>query len=88
MKLHLTINSTKIFITIYVLIALANVAFLILLYQFVNEAVYRSIFVDTGFIESQSIKTGNDLNAGKIQSVADQIDAKEGLSALNIKNVF
>jgi hypothetical protein len=88
MKLRFKIDSKKIFIAIYILIILANVGIAFLLYQFINEAVYRSIFVDAGFIESQSIKVGNDLNAVKIQSVADQIDAKESRSALNIKNVF
>jgi hypothetical protein len=88
MKLQLKINSAKIFIIIYVLIGLANVAVVFLLYQFINNSVYRSIFVDQSFIESQSIKAGNDLNVGKIKNVADQIDAKEKRTAQNIKNVF
>lgn len=88
MKFNLKIDSKKIFLTIYILIALVNVAIIFMLCQFINDAVYHSIFVDENFIESQSIKAGNDLNTKKIQNVADQIDAKGLRATLNIKNVF
>jgi hypothetical protein len=85
----LKINSKLIFKMVYVLIAIVNLLCLILLFQFIKNNVYGSVFVDQSYLDAQKIKTGGDLDLNKFNAVVSALEQKQQKKSVdNIKNLF
>jgi hypothetical protein len=83
------INSKQIFKMIYLVIAIINLVCLILLFQFVKNNVYGSVYVDQTYLDAQKIKTGGDLDLNKFNSVVSALEQKQQKKSVdNIKNLF
>jgi hypothetical protein len=89
MNLKIKISNRKIFFSIYIVIFITNLSALILLAQFIKNFVYGSIVVDPNFIQSQQLKTGNNLDTNKFDAIIKVIESKQGRKEnSNIKNIF
>lgn len=91
MKLKIKLNSKDLFRIIYLLFVIANIVILVLLFRFLKEYVYGSVFVDETFLQNQTIKVNNDLDLDKFDKVVNDIEKRQtrgGQQVEPIRNPF
>lgn len=90
MNFKFNLSARSIFKIIYLTILVVNLVFIIIVYNFIKNFVYGSVFVDQNFLQSQKIKSGNDLDINKFDAVVSEIEKRQQRNAgeLNIKNPF
>lgn len=89
MKIKLNLSYKKIFLYIYILFFVANLALLGYLYFFAKKYVYEPMNKDGSYFNDNSLSKTQDLDMKKFKEVITEIEKKKQKSNVNgMKNIF
>lgn len=89
MKLNFKLNKKKIITSVYLIILIVNIVFIYYIYSFINENVYKIIYLDEEHLISQTNFEDTNINMNKFEAVKEFMTEKKKVNKINnLNNIF
>ncbi len=89
MKLNFKLNKKKIITYFYLIILIVNIVFIYYIYSFINENVYKIIYLDEEHLISQTNFEDTNINMNKFEAVKEFMTEKKKVNKINnLNNIF